>query len=423
MSKLTKTEARNHQRAQELLTQDVLGWRDKRFVLENWREDAEHLNGVAGAFFTPWGLALDVALHVVGDRVIDLCAGIGTLSLAYWWRTELDRQYGRRLDLVCVEANPAYVAVGRKILPEATWICADVLDPATMTGLGVSTRRWRIRRSGASSAAAVPVQLTGSLVFSFGTALAGRGVLPATLLEAIPARRLVAQARRPTISPESVQAGLQWWTGSLNALLGVVSDPARFTDTSGVYRPMAHLETQMSLGALFRRVAAAQITTDQGDAALAMLFASLDILPSLTGIDMVQLCNPDYADKKLDALHNTVPAAAHELLLPGAKRAVEALRSVADGFYLPLTDGRIPAGPAKKPMTPAVAVAQYLHLQRNTTHGFSSSKKATDPARHQLLARHTGELSGDLPLLGYLYLLDLLATPDLLDRTLDRRRA
>lgn len=110
MSKLTKIQARNHQQAQNLLAQDMLTWDDKLFVLENWREDAEHVNGIAGAFFTPWGLALDLALHIVGDRVVDLCAGIGTLSLAYWQRCELDRREGRQLDLVCVESNPDYDA-------------------------------------------------------------------------------------------------------------------------------------------------------------------------------------------------------------------------------------------------------------------------------------------------------------------------
>ncbi len=38
-------------------------------------------------------------------------------------------------ELVCVENNPTYVAVGRRVLPEATWICADILDLPSL-GLG-----------------------------------------------------------------------------------------------------------------------------------------------------------------------------------------------------------------------------------------------------------------------------------------------
>lgn len=137
MAKLTKQQAKWHREAQALLTQDTLTEDEQDFVVQHWREDAEHINAETGAFFTPWDLALDLALHLTGTRIIDLCAGIGTLSLAYWRRTALERRWeGATLDIVCIEKNPAYVDVGRKILPEATWICADVLDPRTVAHLG-----------------------------------------------------------------------------------------------------------------------------------------------------------------------------------------------------------------------------------------------------------------------------------------------
>ncbi|MEM6617579.1 MAG: hypothetical protein AAF619_13740, partial [Pseudomonadota bacterium] len=34
----------------------------------------------------------------------------------------------RETELVCVEINPAFVEIGKKMIPEATWICADVFD-------------------------------------------------------------------------------------------------------------------------------------------------------------------------------------------------------------------------------------------------------------------------------------------------------
>jgi len=69
------------------------------------------MNGACGAHFTPAGLARDFAIDAGGGRrVIDLCAGIG--GLGFW--LDLD---GRAGELVCVEVNPAYVEVGRKILP------------------------------------------------------------------------------------------------------------------------------------------------------------------------------------------------------------------------------------------------------------------------------------------------------------------
>lgn len=120
MAKLTKAQAKAHQQACDLLAKDVMSDDDKLFVLEHWQESAKHINTIAGAFFTPWGLARDLALEVnPGSRVIDLCAGIGALAFfasGPWKQTEI----------VCVELNPEYAAVGRKIVPEARWIVGSV---------------------------------------------------------------------------------------------------------------------------------------------------------------------------------------------------------------------------------------------------------------------------------------------------------
>lgn len=120
MSKLTKAQAKAHAAAVALLAKDRLGDDDKWFVLENWREDANHVNTLAGAFFTPPELARSFAIETSGaDTIIDLCAGIGGLLFAAL-------RHAPRRRMVCVEANPDYVAVGRKLIPEAEWICADV---------------------------------------------------------------------------------------------------------------------------------------------------------------------------------------------------------------------------------------------------------------------------------------------------------
>jgi len=123
MSKLTKSQAKAHQQACDLLAKDALTEDDKLFVLENWQESAKHINSIAGAFFTPIGLARDLSIEVSGRRIIDLCAGIG--SLAFWCAC---RAWNKPPEIVCVELNPDYAAVGRKILPEATWIVGSVFD-------------------------------------------------------------------------------------------------------------------------------------------------------------------------------------------------------------------------------------------------------------------------------------------------------
>lgn len=135
MSKLSKKEAKLHQEAMALinatrpLTED-----EQAQVLDQYREDANHVNSLAGAFFTPRGLATDLAIEVVHAndkrkvKVLDLCAGIGGLSHAC--------RYGGYIDFVCVEMNPDYVVVGKRVMPSATWINASIFDVAAYQHLG-----------------------------------------------------------------------------------------------------------------------------------------------------------------------------------------------------------------------------------------------------------------------------------------------
>lgn len=131
MSRLTKPEAKMHAEAVAMLRQDALSAEEKEFVRAHWQESAENVNSAAGAFFTPMSQAYDFALEFDrnGPRIIDLCAGIGNLSAAVWERQTYDRWGGLPpVELVCVEVNPQYVEVGRKLLPEATWIQASIFD-------------------------------------------------------------------------------------------------------------------------------------------------------------------------------------------------------------------------------------------------------------------------------------------------------
>lgn len=125
MAKLTKAQAKAHQQAVSILQQERLSEDDKEFVYRNWNEGANHINGAAGAFFTPFDMAFDFAIDAGGGRIIDLCAGIGMLSYAIWQRS---RFKDSRPQITCVERNADYIEVGKKLLPEAEWIHADVLD-------------------------------------------------------------------------------------------------------------------------------------------------------------------------------------------------------------------------------------------------------------------------------------------------------
>jgi len=130
MAKLTRKQAQLHRQACDLLEKENLTFDEKWFVLEHWNEGANHVNGSAGAFFTPVELAADFRLEVSGDTVIDLCAGIGTLAFMYYHLPHHDTPP----QITCIDINPAYVEVGKKILPEATWICGDVHEVAPTLG-------------------------------------------------------------------------------------------------------------------------------------------------------------------------------------------------------------------------------------------------------------------------------------------------
>lgn len=125
MAKLTKAQIKVHEQACALLEKEILTEDDKYFVLDNWQESATHVNSKDGAFFTPTGLARDAMLGIEEGKIIDLCAGIGALAFQV---VQSNKWTNRPLELVCVEKNPDYVAVGKKIVPEAAWICGDVLE-------------------------------------------------------------------------------------------------------------------------------------------------------------------------------------------------------------------------------------------------------------------------------------------------------
>ncbi len=59
-------------------------------------------------------------------------------------------------------------------------------------------------------------------------------------------------------------------------------------------------------------------------------------------------------------------------------------------------------------------------MLRNATHGHSSNKAGRVELTNTLLAHHDGTLPHNLALLGYLYLLDVLAHPDVLRKHLYR---
>jgi hypothetical protein len=137
VAKLTREQERLHAEACRLinlsrdLTED-----EREFVLNHWLESSTTSSASDRAHFTPAGLARDMSLEVGGDRIIDLCAGIG--RLAFHNRDLWGRWPHPGPEMTCIERNPDYVRVGRRVMPEARWICADVMDlPKMRDDLGM----------------------------------------------------------------------------------------------------------------------------------------------------------------------------------------------------------------------------------------------------------------------------------------------
>ena len=120
--KLSAAKVKAHNEAMALVNSDhVLSHEECIFILENYQEGANNINSATGAFFTPTQLAIDFATEIPsGATIVDLCAGIG--AIAYF-----SYHHSRAKSITCVELNAEYVKVGKRILPEATWVQADAL--------------------------------------------------------------------------------------------------------------------------------------------------------------------------------------------------------------------------------------------------------------------------------------------------------
>ncbi len=108
----------------------VLDETDRIFCYENIQPAALADVTAASAFFTPWEMMLDFNQMTQESRrrqlrILDLCAGIGGLSYSHYHFYEKDLP---KPSFVCVEKNPIFAAVGKRLFPEATWLVQDVFE-------------------------------------------------------------------------------------------------------------------------------------------------------------------------------------------------------------------------------------------------------------------------------------------------------
>lgn len=127
MAKLSKVDTKNHNLALKRLKEGDLTNDEIIKCYEDLNPGATTNITAGSAFFTPWGLACELQLETSAfdsrpHTVLDLCAGFGILSFARKYRSAGD------VKLTCLEINPEYVEIGKKLLPDAEWICGDVFD-------------------------------------------------------------------------------------------------------------------------------------------------------------------------------------------------------------------------------------------------------------------------------------------------------
>lgn len=130
--KLSKQQIKQHQSAVDILNKDKLTFDDKLFVYQNWIPAYEEQIGLIASYFTPYEMAKDFQLEIIGSSIIDLCAGIGMLSFLYYHYNSHMQEPPK---VTCIERSKTFVEVGKKIFPEATWICDDVFNEDIYKGI------------------------------------------------------------------------------------------------------------------------------------------------------------------------------------------------------------------------------------------------------------------------------------------------
>ncbi len=255
----------------------------------------------------------------------------------------------------------------------------------------------------------------GNIIITLGRPLAGTEGDPVELLQLVHTQGPRAGTRNPALGPLASSSAVNWWCQQLNKLFGVMTDPSAFVDGSRVYRGATHLHGILTLEQLFERVTSALVSHRDSNARRVLLFTVLDSLERLTNRTLERHCTLSTAEKTLNALRESLPADAAECLLPGAERAVDALRELQAGFFMAnrsrAESVELTIDGERKQLTLEDAASKYLKALRDATHGHGSDKPQVRSRTDALIAQHDGEVPHDLGFLGYLYLLDVLVNP------------
>jgi hypothetical protein len=235
--------------------------------------------------------------------------------------------------------------------------------------------------------------------------MAGRGSAPEP---AVLESESPAKAFRETIA---------WWVSRLDLIFSHLTEPSNYS-VQKRYSAAGALERILNFEQICRSCQSIATVEDDHVKRLA-LFHVLNSLEGLaTQLDWRELTKLSANEKLLDEIRSRMPASVQAVLMPRAVAAVQALREVQDGFFLPtrLTpDGiRLPEKSGREVAVPlATAASEWLRVIRNSQHGY---EQTPSPRTRALLASHSGKIPARLPDLAWLNLLRILVFPELLQR-------
>lgn len=138
MGRLTKAQEKKHDEAMALLSLTrKLNAEEIEFVYRHYSPLATHRVSKGAIFFTPYEMASDFAVFAridFGARVIDYAAGIGVLTHHMLILEQFDHGKDAKHH-ICVEIEPEFVQIGKKLLPQVEWICGNIFDKDLMQSL------------------------------------------------------------------------------------------------------------------------------------------------------------------------------------------------------------------------------------------------------------------------------------------------
>lgn len=261
-------------------------------------------------------------------------------------------------------------------------------------------------------------RLFSVLIFALGRLMPGVEYAPAEPLQLMPyAWPHGEPAKAPKLTPKSYGEAVFWWGWKLQHMFTYLSDPTYFRDANRNYLPYLHQNWMMTFDQVFQRLGSIVTSYRDPYAEHVLMFGAIDAIGDrIYNCGAKSLYGPTRAQEALDTIRNSIPEDVAELLLPQAERAVKALTDVQDGFFIRKRRGTpnvqlVNSAGAAESWDMDHATRELLMARRNATHGFGHWR-SHDGDNVRILAHHDGRLPRDLIHLPYLYLLEILCTPE-----------